>query len=133
MPPRNRWFCILLSVVFFHFSHCGDKEQSGYKIAVIPKGLTHEFWKSIHAGAMQAKKELNANGVAIEIDWQGPNKESDRDQQIKIVENQMGMGTDAIVLAPLDANAMVRPVMEAYRNKIPVVIIGSGLDIEPNK
>ena len=92
MPPRNRWFCILLSVVFFHFSHCGDKEQSGYKIAVIPKGLTHEFWKSIHAGAMQAKKELNANGVAIEIDWHGPNKESDRDQQIKIVENQMGWG-----------------------------------------
>jgi len=54
--------------------------------------LTHEFWKSIHAGAMQAKKELNANGVAIEIAWQGPNKESDRDQQIKIVENQMGWG-----------------------------------------
>ncbi|MDP6053916.1 MAG: hypothetical protein QF879_16370 [Candidatus Latescibacteria bacterium] len=41
---------------------------------------------------MQAKKELNANGVAIEIAWQGPNKESDRDQQIKIVENQMGWG-----------------------------------------
>ncbi|HCQ03148.1 MAG TPA: sugar ABC transporter substrate-binding protein [Candidatus Latescibacteria bacterium] len=133
MSTRNRWFCILLSVVFFHFSHCGDKEQSGYKIAVIPKGLTHEFWKSIHAGAMQAEKELNANGVAIEIDWQGPNKESDREQQIKIVENQIGMGTDAIVLAPLDANAMVRPVMEAYRNKIPVVIIDSGLDIEPDK
>ena len=89
MSTRNRWFCIPLSVVFFHFSHCGDKEQSGYKIAVIPKGLTHEFWKSIHAGAMQAEKELNANGVAIEIDWQGPNKESDREQQIKIVEKTM--------------------------------------------
>ncbi|MBI5775364.1 MAG: sugar ABC transporter substrate-binding protein, partial [Verrucomicrobia bacterium] len=24
-----------------------------YNIAVIPKGTSHEFWKSIHAGAIQ--------------------------------------------------------------------------------
>ena len=27
-------------------------------IAVIPKGTTHEFWKSIHAGAVKAQREL---------------------------------------------------------------------------
>ena len=29
-----------------------------YKIAVIPKGTTHEFWKSINAGAVKAQREL---------------------------------------------------------------------------
>lgn len=131
--PERRWFMILCAVIVIGFSHCSRSEHGGYRIAVIPKGLTHEFWKSIHAGAMQAEKELTDKGTAVEIDWQGPNKESDREQQIKIVENQIGMGTDAIVLAPLDAKAMVRPVMEAYKNRTPVVIIDSGLDIEPDK
>jgi ribose transport system substrate-binding protein len=35
-----------------------------YQIAVIPKGTTHEFWKSIHAGAEKAKVELAAQGIA---------------------------------------------------------------------
>lgn len=129
----NHWIITIPCIMLLCFSNCSTQEQSGYKIAVIPKGLTHEFWKSIHAGAMQAEKELNAKGIALEIDWQGPNKESDREQQIKIVESQIGMGTDAIVLAPLDAKAMIRPVMEAYKHETPVVIIDSGLDIEPDK
>ena len=29
-----------------------------YRIAVIPKGTSHEFWKSVHAGAENAAKEL---------------------------------------------------------------------------
>ena len=28
------------------------------RIAVIPKGTTHEFWKSVHAGAAKAAKEF---------------------------------------------------------------------------
>ena len=35
-----------------------------YTIAVIPKGTTHEFWKSIHAGAVKAQRELAAEGIA---------------------------------------------------------------------
>lgn len=112
---------------------CGGEDAGTLNIAVVPKGLTHEFWKSIHAGALQAEKELRTEGVDVSIDWQGPNKESDREQQIKIVENQIGMGTDAIVLAPLDARALIRPVLEAYKNNRPVVIIDSGLEIEEDR
>ncbi len=39
----------------------GGKSSDGtrkYRIAVIPKGTTHEFWKSVHAGAANAAKEL---------------------------------------------------------------------------
>ena len=93
-----------------------------YTIAVIPKGTTHEFWKSIHAGARKAATELG-----VEIIWKGPLKEDDREAQIAEVENFISRGVDGIVLAPLDDTALRVPVMEAARSDIPVVIIDSGL------
>ena len=92
-------------------------------IAVIPKGLTHEFWKSIHAGAIKAERELG-----VEIIWQGPEKEDDRQQQINVVVNMIVRGVSGIVLAPLDDKALRGPVAEAAGKNIPVVIIDSGLD-----
>jgi ribose transport system substrate-binding protein len=100
-----------------------------YQIAVIPKGTTHEFWKSVHAGAVKAERELNAGGhEVVHVIWQGPLKEDDREQQIKVVENFVGRHVSAIVLAPLDRRALVAPVETAVRGKIPVVIIDSALD-----
>lgn len=98
-----------------------------YTIAVIPKGTTHEFWKSVNAGAMKAQKELSAQGTKVEVIWKGPLREDDRDQQIQVVENFMARQVSAIVLAPLDSQALVRPVHNAVRAKVPVVIIDSDL------
>jgi len=41
-------------------------------IAVVPKGTTHEFWKAIHAGAVQAARELAGRGVRVNVVWKGP-------------------------------------------------------------
>ena len=98
-----------------------------YTIAVIPKGTTHEFWKSVNAGAVKAQKELTGQGTKVEIIWKGPLREDDRDQQIQVVENFMARRASAIVLAPLDSQALVRPVRNAVRAKVPVVIIDSDL------
>ena len=100
---------------------------TSYTIAVIPKGTTHEFWKSIHAGAVKAERELNEKGVKTEIIWKGPLKEDDRDQQIQVVENFMSLRVSGIVLAPLDSQALVKPVENAIQAKVPVVIFDSGL------
>jgi ribose transport system substrate-binding protein len=91
-------------------------------IAVIPKGTTHEYWKSVKAGADQAGKDLD-----VEIQWKGPMKEDDRAQQISVVEQFVTDGVSGIVLAPLDDQALLRPVREAAKKNIPVVIIDSGL------
>lgn len=99
-----------------------------YDIAVIPKGSTHEFWKSIHAGAEKAKLELAASGVAVNVIWKGPLKEDDREQQIQVIENFIGRRVDGIVLAPLDNKSLVAPVETAVRGKIPVVIVDSALN-----
>ena len=99
-----------------------------YKIAVIPKGTTHEFWKSIHAGAKKAEMELKAEGVNVQIIWKGPLKEDVREQQIQVVENFVGQRVSGIVLAPLDKRGLVAPVESAVRGKVPVVVIDSGLE-----
>lgn len=101
-----------------------------YTIAVIPKGTTHEFWKSINAGAVKAQRELTAQGTPVEIIWKGPLREDDRDQQIQVVENFLARRVSAIVLAPLDSRALVRPVHNAVQAKVPVVIMDSALNSE---
>jgi ribose transport system substrate-binding protein len=97
-------------------------------IAVIPKGTTHEFWKSIHAGAIQATQELAQQGDTVSIIWKGPLREDDREQQVQVVEGFLSQGVQGIVLAPLDSRALVRPVEEAKGAGIPTVIIDSGLE-----
>jgi ribose transport system substrate-binding protein len=94
-------------------------------IAVIPKGTTHEFWKSVHAGAVKASRELD-----VEVIWKGPLKEDNREAQIAVVEDFVTKGVSGIVLAPLDDVALRAPVESATRSDIPVVIIDSGLKSE---
>lgn len=99
----------------------------GYTVAVIPKGTIHEFWRSIEAGARKAEKELNAAGTKVQVIWKGPLREDDRDQQIQVVENFTSRRVSGIVLAPLDSQALVKPVENAVGAGIPTVIIDSDL------
>src|SRR5258707_6554823 len=101
-----------------------------YTIAVIPKGTTHEFWKSINAGAVKAQRELTEQGTKVEIIWKGPLREDDRDQQIQVVQNFMARQVNAIVLAPLDSQALVKPVNNSVKADVPVGIIDSDLKRE---
>jgi ribose transport system substrate-binding protein len=123
--------CVLLSALVFQgiMPAFGKDEAKTEKapakltIAVIPKGTTHSFWKSVHAGAAKAATELG-----LEIVWQGPTKEDDRNMQIQVVQNFISRKADAIVLAPLDDRALVTPVKTAVERGIKVVIIDSDLN-----
>ena len=91
-------------------------------IAVIPKGTSHVFWQSIHAGAKKAAAELG-----VDIIWRGPIREDDRDSQVSEVEGFVSRGVSGIVLAPLDETSLQQPVANAQKAGIPAVIIDSGL------
>ncbi|AUX26310.1 hypothetical protein SOCEGT47_068710 [Sorangium cellulosum] len=100
----------------------GGKSAARLRIAVVPKGTTHEFWKSVHAGAAKASRELD-----VDIVWKGPLREDDLKAQIDIVSSFVAQGVSGIVLAPLNATALRAPVREAARAKIPVVVFDSDL------
>ncbi|HXB56850.1 MAG TPA: substrate-binding domain-containing protein [Vicinamibacteria bacterium] len=100
----------------------GRRDKDKLILAVIPKGTSHVFWQSIHAGASKAAAELG-----VEVIWRGPLREDDRDSQVSEVEGFISRGISGIVLAPLDETALARPVAAAAKSGIPVVIIDSGL------
>ncbi|MDE0891086.1 MAG: substrate-binding domain-containing protein [Planctomycetota bacterium] len=113
-----------LTLFLFLIASCTRGEESGrLQIAVIPKGTSHEYWKSVHAGAEVAALELD-----VEILWKGPLIESDRNAQIQVVEDFVTRGVDGIVLMPLDRVALVRPAREAQQAGVPVIIADSDLD-----
>jgi ribose transport system substrate-binding protein len=93
------------------------------RIAVIPKSMSHHFWNSVEAGAKKAGEELG-----VEIIWKSPLDESDRNEQVQLVQQFTADRVSGIVLAPLDSKTLVRPVTEATRAGVPVVIIDSGLE-----
>jgi ribose transport system substrate-binding protein len=99
-------------------------ERSGKRltIAVVPMATTDEYWKSIHAGAIKAARELN-----VDILWQGP-VTYDRNAQLDIMETMIVRKVDAIAMAPIDRNAARAVAENAARSGIPVVVLDSDLN-----
>jgi ribose transport system substrate-binding protein len=92
--------------------------------AMIPKGLTHVFWQTVHAGGDRGGKEFGYN-----IKWDGAQKESDTSGQIAVVENAIAAKVDGILLAPLDKSALSNVIKKAKEANIPVVLFDSAADV----
>jgi ribose transport system substrate-binding protein len=128
---------VALTLVTAGLVGCGDSSGTGettqgssekkLRLAVIPKGTSHEFWKSVHFGAEKAASELGN----VEIIWRGPVVESDTGSQIEVVKSMITSQVDGIVLAPNQKGGLVDAVNEAIGEGIPVVIFDSGLDEGP--
>lgn len=106
-------------------SFAGCNRSTKRQVAVVPKGLAHLFWQSVHAGAVKAARESD-----VEVAWKGPATETDYNGQIQIVDAMINQRVDAICLAPIDKTVMVSVVERAAKENIPVVIFDSGIDTE---
>jgi ribose transport system substrate-binding protein len=125
--PRSAY--LALAVACLMLNGCGSKPEYKYRIAVVPKGLTHEFWQSIHRGAERAAVDLQAQkGLAVKVLWDGPAREDEAQPQIDVINKFIAQDVSGLVLAPQHSKTMIDPVKEAVRQKVPVVIIDSGLD-----
>ncbi len=92
------------------------------RVAVVPKGTTHEFWKSVHAGAVKASRELD-----VDVVWKGPLREDDLKGQIDVVQSFVAQGVGGIVVAPLSDRGLVGSVRAASQAHVPVVVFDSDL------
>ncbi|MCA9268240.1 MAG: substrate-binding domain-containing protein [Planctomycetales bacterium] len=100
-----------------------EPEETKYRIAVIPKGTSHEFWESVHFGAEKAAQELGN----VQVIWQGPQSEGDVTEQINIVRGMVSKKVDGVCLAPNDSQSLVGAVREAREAGIDTVVFDSGL------
>ena len=128
MNGTARWLALALGLALVVLPGAGCKRGSGsggaaaLRIAVVPKGTTHEFWKSVHAGAVKASRELG-----VEIVWKGPLREDDLKDQIDVVQSLLAQGVSGIVLAPLSDKGLVGTVKQATDARVPVVVFDSDL------
>ena len=124
---RLKFTVFLLAVVVVCLAAPACNRSGGGKrvVAVIPKGVAHFFWQSVHAGAEAAGKEFG-----VEVMWKGPAQETDYSGQINIVEDAINRRVDGIVLAPSHGDALVPIVERAQREGIPVTIFDSGISTE---
>jgi simple sugar transport system substrate-binding protein len=118
-------FCLALGLVLPTLASAKDPE-----IAVVVKITGIPWFNRLEVGVVAAGKDLGVKAYQV-----GPS-EADPAQQVKIVEDLIAKGVDAICVVPNDANAMV-PVFEKAKSKGIIVLThespeqkGSDWDIE---
>ena len=118
MKTKN-FLKILLLLIFALVLSCGEKKETGttsggtekttegkkFKIAVMPKLVSIPYFEQTGEGAKKAGEELG-----IEVIYVGPNK-ADAAEQVKMLEDLINQGVDAIAVAPNDPAAVV-PVLQ---------------------
>lgn len=92
-------------------------------IAMISKSFVGDFWKTVEIGARAAADE---NGVTLT--YEGPDTETNIEQQIKLVENAIIKKADVIVLSCLDSDALVPAIESANAAGIKVITFNSVLN-----
>ncbi|MGD1069495.1 MAG: substrate-binding domain-containing protein [Bryobacteraceae bacterium] len=100
---------------------CNRQKQR--RIAVIPKGTSHVFWQSVHAGAAAAGRDFHE-----EILWDGPPNETDYSRQLEIFDSMLNRHVDGVVVAAADRTTLNASLDRAARENIPVVVFDSGVD-----
>src|SRR5690625_398554 len=110
----KRRITLILAIVFIVIlAACNGGDDAGNKkdtnsnsdkdtkIVVIAKSNNSEFWQTVKFGAEEAGEE-----EGIEVTFQARPSETDIEGQVRIVEDSINQGVDAIVLAPSDVDAL---------------------------
>jgi ribose transport system substrate-binding protein len=116
---------VFLAALSLMTSAAVSQDRPAYKIAVIPKNKSTNFWLALREGAMRAAKERG-----VEIFYDAPENEFDFIKQGQMVETFTDRKVDAILLAPADESGLVRPVKNAVAKNVKMVIIDSYLKYE---
>ncbi len=96
------------------------------KIYLVSKGFQHQFWQAVLQGANEA-----AEKYGVEIDFQGPDTESDIAQQVQMLNNAFNNNPPAIGLAALDTEACLDTIKEIQKAGIPIIGFDSGVPGAP--
>lgn len=121
---------VLLSVLLlFALVGCSNEEETGsneeadgaFTIAFSLKTVTNDaFQQAIATACQNAAEDAGSNFQLVTVD-----SETDVAKQVTQIEDLITKGVDALIVNPMDANAVVPALKEAKDAGIPVVLVDS--------
>ena len=110
-------------------SPAADTETMSQKprVALVMKSLANEFFKTMEDGARSHEQEHSDEYDLLAL---GIKDELDVGAQIRLIEQAIAEGVDALVIAPADSKALVSICQRAQEAGIVVVNIDNRLDRE---
>jgi ribose transport system substrate-binding protein len=97
-------------------------------IAVIPRTSGTLLWEAEHTGV-----EREAWGRDVYVYWTAPMREDDIQGQIDVLSRAIDRGSSGVIISPDAALPLRAPVYNALNRGIPVVVIGTDLDLSVGK
>ena len=119
---KKRIQALILALLLLALTGCAEHTTSGgpYKMYLIAKSTTTEFWKSVFAGANAAKSEYNFDLTVL-----GPETEEDYEMQNQYIRQAVADGADAIVFSAISYTQNAQAIDEAAAAGVKVVVIDS--------
>ncbi len=134
------WVMVLSLMVFL--LGCGNKsEKTGEmgeddaekRIVLISKNSLDEHWLSLKTGAEKKIAEIGGYHLVLRIPQRiagEPVGDTDKGEQISLVEEAIRESVAGIILAPIDFVGLAPVVDQAVEAGIPIVIVDSAVDTE---
>lgn len=122
---RKNKALLLLLLVSLLLSACGQAQErsSPYRIYLISKSTSTEFWRSVFAGANAARAEYN-----VELTICGPETEEDYLGQNWYIEEAVRNHADAIVFSAISYTENAPAIDAAAEAGIKIVVIDSDVN-----
>ena len=105
--------------------------EPGSTISIIGRNADDSYWKEVEAGAKQAVADINSmlgykGSDKIKLSYSAPDVNNDVDEQVNILDEELGRYPLAVGIAAIDTSACLVQFDLAAENGIPVVTIDSG-------
>lgn len=105
----------------------------GSTISLIGRGKKSAYWHAVKEGAQQAVDELNESlgytgNDKIVLSYSAPSSETDVDEQVNILDEELDRYPVAVGIALIDATSSEVQFDLAVENGVPVVAFDSGTD-----
>lgn len=101
----------------------GSAEAGDIKIGLVMKSLSNPFFITMEEAALAKAGEMGVELVSL-----APDKETEVEKQVQIVENLIAQNVDAICLVPCGSKELVPAIKKANDANIPVLILDTRVD-----
>ncbi|MBB6672369.1 substrate-binding domain-containing protein [Cohnella nanjingensis] len=114
------------AVFYFKLYQASAGQEKTVTLLLKSKNVRSDFWQTVSAGAEAAAKEA---GAVLEI--HGPLQETDADSQAELLDEAIDRKPQAIVVAPIDDERIVRELQRAQAAGIKLVVIDTPSKLKP--